>query len=102
MPANNCKHRWRPYTFHKAKCSKCKRTAPWVDLVANASLLVTWLTERSKEHEVRAKLRARVGHYAEAVEANAMASAYAFAALHADRAGKAATFTPVKRRPSDA
>ena len=31
-----CKHKWQPFTIHKAKCSKCGRRTPWVDLVAAA------------------------------------------------------------------
>jgi hypothetical protein len=29
-----CKHVWRPYTVHKAKCRKCKHARPWTDIVA--------------------------------------------------------------------
>ena len=96
MPANNCKHRWRPYTFHKAKCTKCKRAVPWVDLVASADVLAAWLTSRSKELTASAKRRARQGSYTAAVQDDAMASAYAFAALHVSRARSAVTFTPVR------
>lgn len=31
--AHECKHSWRPYTTHKAKCSRCAVARPWTDIV---------------------------------------------------------------------
>ena len=28
-----CRHNWRPYTLHKAKCSKCGHACPWTLLL---------------------------------------------------------------------
>jgi hypothetical protein len=40
----DCRHKWQPFTQHKAKCSKCKRTAAWSFLLGEAEERISGLT----------------------------------------------------------
>ena len=47
--AKECKHKWGPFTAHKAECAKCGTKTPWLDLLSERQEMVEYWVRQLKQ-----------------------------------------------------